>query len=84
LRALTPLDTGAPTLHAYEDQQGPPRVSAARMKAVGDGIWAVYNLRETWMSLGPRVETVKQAVPAPSRIDACPCGSGKKFKKCCG
>lgn len=22
--------------------------------------------------------------PAPGRNDACPCGSGKKFKKCCG
>jgi uncharacterized protein len=84
LRALTLPDTGAPTLHAYEDQQGPPRVSAARMKAVGDAIWAVYNLRETWKRLGPRVETVKHAAAAPGRNDACPCGSGKKFKKCCG
>lgn len=84
LRALTLPDTGAPTLHAYEDQQGPPRVSAARLKAVGDAIWAVYNLRETWKSLGPRVETVKHAATAPGRNDPCPCGSGKKFKKCCG
>jgi uncharacterized protein len=54
------------------------------MKAVGDAIWAVYNLRETWKSLGPRVETVKHAAAAPGRNDVCPCGSGKKFKKCCG
>jgi uncharacterized protein len=84
LRALTLPDTGAPTLHAYEDQQGSPRVSAARMKAVGDAIWAVYNLRETWKSLGPRVETVKHAAAVPGRNEACSCGSGKKFKKCCG
>jgi uncharacterized protein len=84
LRALTLPDTGAATLHAYEDQQGPPRVSAARMKAVGDGIWAVYNLRETWKRLGPRVETVKHAAAVPGRNDPCSCGSGKKFKKCCG
>ncbi|UCU95765.1 YecA family protein [Hydrogenophaga taeniospiralis] len=84
LRALTLPDTGAPTQHAYEDQQGPPRVSAARMQAVGDAIWAVYNLRETWKSLGPRVETVKHAAVAPGRNDPCHCGSGKKFKKCCG
>lgn len=84
LHALTLPDTGAPTLHAYEDQQGPPRVSAARMKAVGDAIWAVYNLRETWKSLGPRVETVKHAAATAGRNDPCPCGSGKKFKKCCG
>jgi uncharacterized protein len=84
LRALTLPDTGAPTLHAYQDQQGPPRVSATRMKAVGDGIWAVYNLRETWKRLGPRVETVKHAAAVPGRNEACSCGSGKKFKKCCG
>ncbi|MBT9549400.1 MAG: SEC-C domain-containing protein [Hydrogenophaga sp.] len=59
-------------------------MSAARMKAVGDAIWAVYNLRETWKSLGPRVETVKHAAAAPERNDVCSCGSGKKFKKCCG
>lgn len=84
LQALTLPDTGVPTLHAYVDQQGPPSVSAARMKAVGDGLWAVYNLRETWKALGPRVETVKHTLTAPGRNEPCPCGSGKKFKKCCG
>jgi uncharacterized protein len=84
LRALTLPDTGAPTLHAYEDQQGPPRVSAARLQVVGDAIWAVYNLRETWKRLGPRVETVKHVTAAPGRNDPCHCGSRKKFKKCCG
>ena len=27
------------------------------MKAFGDAIWAVYNMRDTWRQLGPRVET---------------------------
>ncbi|UJW82568.1 SEC-C domain-containing protein [Hydrogenophaga sp. SL48] len=58
--------------------------AVARLKAVGDAIWAVYNLRETWKSLGPRVETAKHAAAAPCRNDACLCGSGKKFKKCWG
>ena len=84
LRALTLPDTGAPTLHAYEDQQGPPSVSAARMKAVGAANWAVYSVCETWTRLGPGVETVKQAAAARARNDPCACGSGKKFKKCCG
>ncbi len=30
------------------------------------------------------VETVKRDVPKTGRNDDCPCGSGKKFKKCCG
>jgi uncharacterized protein len=30
------------------------------------------------------VETVKREEPKVGRNDDCPCGSGKKFKKCCG
>jgi uncharacterized protein len=30
------------------------------------------------------VETVKREAPKVGRNDDCPCGSGKKFKKCCG
>ena len=29
-------------------------------------------------------ETVKRSVPKVGRNDDCPCGSGKKYKKCCG
>ena len=25
-----------------------------------------------------------RSIPAPGRNDPCPCGSGKKYKKCCG
>ncbi|CAA0122450.1 Uncharacterised protein [BD1-7 clade bacterium] len=28
--------------------------------------------------------TVVKSAPTPSRNDPCSCGSGKKFKKCCG
>ena len=28
--------------------------------------------------------TVRRGEPKPGRNDPCPCGSGKKFKKCCG
>lgn len=31
----------------------------------------------------PKVETAR-AAPCPGRNDACPCGSGAKYKKCCG
>ena len=29
-------------------------------------------------------ETVRRETPKVGRNDPCPCGSGKKFKKCCG
>ncbi|MBN1347578.1 MAG: SEC-C domain-containing protein [Phycisphaerae bacterium] len=39
--------------------------------------------------LGPqgeasRPQTIRREQPKVGRNDPCPCGSGKKFKKCCG
>jgi preprotein translocase subunit SecA len=33
---------------------------------------------------GPKVETFRRDQPKVGRNDPCPCGSGKKYKKCCG
>ena len=30
------------------------------------------------------VKTIRHETPKLGRNDACPCGSGKKYKKCCG
>ncbi|HEY8907689.1 MAG TPA: UPF0149 family protein [Rhodoferax sp.] len=79
---LTQDDLEPPTLHAFEDDGGAPTVSLERMNAFADAIWAVYNMREMWRSLGPRIETVHQTA-TPGRNDPCSCGSGKKYKKCC-
>ena len=80
--ALLEGDTGAPALSMYSED-GPPSVSNARLDAVAAAIWAVYDLRQVWRSLGPRIEPVRKA-PEPGRNDPCPCGSGKKYKKCHG
>ncbi len=79
---LTEDDEAPPALSMYEED-GPPSVSQQRMEDFGVAIWAVYDLRQLWHSLGPRVEPLRQA-PKPGRNDPCPCGSGKKFKKCHG
>lgn len=34
--------------------------------------------------LPQKVETYRRAEPRVGRNDPCPCGSGKKYKKCCG
>jgi len=81
--ALTRDDTNAPTQSAFADSEGPPTVSRARMKAFADALWAVYSMRAMWRNLGPRIETVVKAA-IPGRNDPCTCGSGKKYKKCCG
>jgi uncharacterized protein len=80
--ALTEDDTDAPTLSVFSDD-GPPSVSQNRLNAFGDALWAVYDLRELWRSIGPRVEQVRKTAE-PGRNDLCHCGSGKKYKKCHG
>jgi uncharacterized protein len=80
--ALTEGDRGEPAVSMYSED-GPPSVSNERLDAVGAGIWAVYALRQLWRSMGPRVDPLRKA-PEPGRNDPCPCGSGKKYKKCHG
>lgn len=80
--AMTEDDTGKPEVSPHSEG-GAPSTSIARLDAFGEAIWAVYDLRELWQALGPKVETVRAAA-APGRNDPCPCGSGKKYKKCHG
>jgi len=80
--ALTEDDPGKPSVSMFAED-GPPSVSDQRLDDFGAAIWAVYDLRQLWKSLGPRVEAVRKA-PEPGRNDPCPCGSGKKYKKCHG
>jgi uncharacterized protein len=80
--ALSEDDSGKPTVSMHTED-GPPSVSDRRLDDFGAAIWAVYDLRQLWKSLGPKVETLRKG-ETPGRNDPCPCGSGKKFKKCCG
>ena len=80
--ALSDDDKGKPTLSMYAED-GPPSVSEERLDDFGAAIWAAYDLRQLWKSLGPRIESARKA-PEPGRNDPCPCGSGKKYKKCHG
>ena len=79
---LTEDDIGEPELNLY-DEAGPASTSQQRVDSFGEAVWAVYDLRQLWRSMGPRVEAVVKG-EQPGRNDACSCGSGKKFKKCCG
>ncbi len=80
--AMTEDDLEAPEISPLSEE-GAPSTSIARLNAFGEAIWAVYDLRELWKTIGPRVETVR-AVTTPGRNDVCHCGSGKKYKKCHG
>lgn len=80
--ALSDDDKGKPTLSMYAED-GPPSVSEQRLDDFGAAIWAAYDLRQLWQSLGPRVDSIRKA-PESGRNDPCPCGSGRKYKKCHG
>lgn len=80
--ALTEDDNDEATLSAF-GEDGPPSVSENRLNAYAEALWAVYDLREIWRSIGPRVQQVIKG-DTPGRNDPCACGSGKKYKKCCG
>jgi len=45
--------------------------------------FAMQDLRLLLLDHGPKPET-RRVAPQPGRNDPCPCGSGKKFKKCHG
>lgn len=80
--ALTEDDEGEPEIAPFGDED-PPSMSKERLNTFADAIWAVYDLREIWRDIGPRVETLRRA-EVPGRNDPCHCGSGKKYKKCHG
>ncbi|WP_333708498.1 UPF0149 family protein [Tepidimonas ignava] len=80
IMALLEDDTDTPL---PDDEDGPVGYSAARLDALGAAVWAAYTLHDISQELGPPVPTVRKA-PEPGRNDPCPCGSGKKYKKCCG
>ncbi|QTD45155.1 YecA family protein [Ottowia testudinis] len=75
-------DDRAPPRFNLFDENAPPSVSEQRMNDFGEALWAVYDLHAIGKSLGPRVAPAQSS--KVGRNDPCPCGSGKKYKKCCG
>ena len=82
LYALTEDDADPPALNP-SDADGPPTVSEARWALFGEALRAVYDLHDIAREVGPPIEPIRCAV-TPGRNDPCPCGSGRKYKKCCG
>jgi uncharacterized protein len=60
-----------------------PGQAPSREDLIAEALWAVQDLRIYWLDRGPRPEQ-RRVEAAPGRNDPCPCGSGKKFKKCHG
>jgi len=60
-----------------------PQAEPTRDDLLAEACWAVQDLRVYWVDHAPRPAT-RHVLPAPGRNDPCPCGSGKKYKKCHG
>jgi uncharacterized protein len=60
-----------------------PGETLERDQLVDEACFAVQDLRLYWLDHGP-VPATRRVEPKPGRNDPCPCGSGKKFKKCHG
>jgi len=76
-------ETDAPSFCLGGDSDGAPSVSQQRLDDLADALWGVYDLRALWQHIGPREKFIRRTV-TPGRNDPCSCGSGKKYKKCCG
>jgi uncharacterized protein len=50
---------------------------------VHEALYSVQDIRMYWIENSPKPET-RRVEAQPGRNDPCPCGSGKKFKKCHG
>jgi len=82
IQALTADDLAPPAFN-LADEKAAPSVSQQRMEMLADALGAVYDLFDIARALGPRVLPVRHGDKV-GRNDPCPCGSGKKYKKCCG
>ena len=60
-----------------------PKARPIRDDMIVDACLAVQDLRLVWIDFAARTPP-RRVEPAPGRNDPCPCGSGKKFKKCHG
>jgi uncharacterized protein len=60
-----------------------PGQTLSREDLVDEACLALQDLRCYWVEHAPR-HAPRKVQPVPGRNDPCPCGSGKKFKKCHG
>jgi len=60
-----------------------PKGAPTRDELLAEACMAVQDLRLFWVDFAPRTAT-RRVEATPGRNDPCPCGSGKKYKKCHG
>ena len=74
-----------PASPEYQDfaQSGWKDGNPTRDEHIDEACFAVQDLRVYWLDHAPK-HPPRRAAPQPGRNDLCPCGSGKKYKRCHG
>ena len=68
----------------WDELEKNPQIAAREAEfaaMLGNSVMAIM---EWWLPVRKAGSTVRREEPKIGRNDLCPCGSGKKFKKCCG
>jgi len=76
-------DPQDPAYQAFLAEHWPADAPPTRDEIVDEALFAVQELRVWWAAHPPAQEPLRAAA-TPGRNDPCSCGSGRKFKKCCG
>ena len=76
------LPLGSQELSAHV-QEFYPQQPPSRDDLITEACMAVQDLRLYWVDFAPKPAT-RRIEATPGRNDPCPCGSGKKYKKCHG
>jgi uncharacterized protein len=76
-------DAEAAALAAGEDWLSGEELDRLELECEEKLPQAVTNIYRFWVAQRS-IKTIRRETPKVGRNDPCPCGSGKKFKKCCG
>lgn len=77
------MATGSEELQAHLATYYADREAPSHDDLIAEACMSVQDLRLYWVDFAP-VTPTRRVEAAPGRNDPCPCGSGKKYKKCHG
>jgi uncharacterized protein len=80
---LATADAGAAAVSGAASRRRAGARAPTREELVDDACFAVQDLRLLWLEHASRPQP-RRAEVLPGRNDPCPCGSGRKYKKCHG
>ena len=83
MAAIMALAERDPELMAADIDKRYEGATLSRDELIEEACYGVQDLRVYWLDHAPR-HAPRKVEPTPGRNDPCPCGSGKKFKKCHG